>query len=104
MDFCKFEGGTLEEKVIKLFEYARSKPQEEVEDLIIRFILFQKDRIDKKEITAGTLRNYTKAIKLFCRMNRTNVTWDVISSSLPKVKQYANDRIPTIDTIDKSKT
>ncbi len=101
LDFCNFEGGTPEVKAIKFFEYARSNHQEDVEDLIIRFILFQKNRIDKKEITAGTLRNYTKAIKLFCRMNRTDVTWDVISSSLPKVKQYANDRIPTIDEIKK---
>ncbi len=98
-DFCKFEGAIVEEKAINFFEFAKCKSQEEIEDLIIRFILFQKERIDKKEITSGTLRNYTKAIKLFCRMNRLNITWDVISSSLPKVKQYANDRIPTIDEI-----
>ena len=64
-------------------------------------MLFQKDRIDKKEITAGTLRNYVKAIKLSCRMNSINIFWDIILRSLPKVKQHANDRIPTVQEIKK---
>ena len=34
----------------------------------------------------SSLRNYVKAIKLFCRMNRINICWDIISHSLPKVK------------------
>src|ERR671931_105230 len=83
LDFCKFEGLNIEQKANKFCDFVKSKSQEEVEDLIIRFILFQKDRIDKKEITPGTLRNYVKAIKLFCRMNRINVFWDIISRSLP---------------------
>jgi integrase len=64
-------------------------------------VSFQKERIDRHEITAGTLRNYIKAIKLFCRMNRINISWDIIVRYLPKVKQYANDRIPTVDEIKK---
>ena len=64
-------------------------------------MLFQKERIDKKEITSGTLRNYVKAIKLFCKMNRINIFWDIISRSLPKVKQHANDRIPKVEEIKK---
>jgi integrase len=34
-------------------------------------------------------------------MNRINVFWDMISRSLPKVKQYANDPVPTTDEIKK---
>lgn len=64
-------------------------------------MLYQKERIDKKEITSGTLRNYVKAIKLFCKMNRINIFWDMISRSLPKVKQHANDRIPKVEEIKK---
>jgi hypothetical protein len=101
LDFCKFEGLDIEQKTIKFCDFVKSKSQEEVEDLIIRFVLFQKDRIDKKEITPGTLRNYVKAIKLFCRMNRINIFWDIILPSLPKVKHYANDRIPTVEEIKK---
>ncbi|MFZ0326973.1 MAG: hypothetical protein WAL66_06675, partial [Nitrososphaeraceae archaeon] len=65
------------------------------------FVIFQKERIDRSEITAGTLRNYVKALKLFCRMNRITISWDLIARSLPKVKQYANDRIPTVEEIRK---
>jgi hypothetical protein len=101
LDSCKFEGFDVEEKAIKFSNFARSKSQEEVEDLVIRFILSQKERIDKKEITSGTLRNYVKAIKLFCRMNRINISWDIISHSLPRVKQHANDRIPKVEEIKK---
>lgn len=101
LDFCKFEGSNVEEKVQSFYDFARTKSQDEIEDLIIRFVLFQKERIDSKEITPGTLRNYLKAIKLFCKMNRINLFWDVISRSLPRVKQYANDRVPTIDEIKK---
>ena len=101
LDFCKFDGLDIEDKSLKFSLFAKSKTQEEVEDLVMTFVLFQKERIDKKEITAGTLRNYVKAIKLFCRMNRINIFWDMISKSLPKVKQYANDRIPTLEEITK---
>ncbi len=101
LDFCKFEGLDVEQKAIKFSLFAKSKSQEEVEDFVIRFVLFQKERIDRQEITSGTLRNYVKAVKLFCRMNRINILWDLISRSLPKVKQHANDRIPKVEEIKK---
>jgi hypothetical protein len=34
-------------------------------------------------------------------MNRINIFWDMISRSLPKVKQHANDRIPSLEEIKK---
>jgi hypothetical protein len=54
LDFCKFEGLDVEQKAIKFFCFAKSKSQEEVEDLVIRFVLLHKDRIDKEEITSGS--------------------------------------------------
>jgi integrase len=101
LDFCKFEGFDVEQKSVEFFRFAKNKSQDEVEDIIIRFVSFQKERIDRHEITAGTLRNYVKAIKLFCRMNRISISWDIIVRYLPKVKQYANDRIPTVDEMRK---
>jgi hypothetical protein len=35
---------------------------------IMGFLQFQKERVEKREITAATLRNLVKAIKLFCEM------------------------------------
>ncbi len=51
LDFCKFEGLDVEQKAIKFSLFAKSKSQEEVEDFVIRFVLFQKERIDRQEIT-----------------------------------------------------
>lgn len=101
MDFGKFEGLDVEQKAAKFCDFVRSNNSEEVEDLVIRFVLFQKERIDKQEITPGTLRNYIKALKLFCKMNRINIFWEVISRSLPQVKHHSNDRIPTEEEIKK---
>jgi hypothetical protein len=51
LDFCKFEGlDIVEQKAIKFCDFVKSKFQEEVEDLIIRFILFQRERIDKNRL------------------------------------------------------
>jgi hypothetical protein len=36
---------------------------------IIKFLQFQKDRTQKGEITAATLRNFVKSIKLFCEVS-----------------------------------
>jgi hypothetical protein len=35
-------------------------------NVIIRFLQYQKERVEKEEITGATLRNFVKAIKLFC--------------------------------------
>ena len=35
---------------------------------ILQFLGVQKERFNRKEITAGTIRNYVKSIKLFCQM------------------------------------
>ena len=39
---------------------------------IVKFLQFQKDRVEKEEITGATLRNFIKAIKLFCEMSSIN--------------------------------
>ena len=36
---------------------------------IVKFLQFQKERVEKEEITGATLRNFVKAIKLFCEMS-----------------------------------
>jgi hypothetical protein len=68
---------------------------------ILKFIQFQKDRVDRKEITAATVRNYVKSIKLFCEMADIPIPWRKITRGLPKGRKYADDRIPTIEEIRK---
>jgi hypothetical protein len=62
---------------------------------------FHLDRVNRKEITGATVRNYLKSIKLFCEMADIPVTWKKITRGLPRGKNYADDRIPTIEEIQK---
>jgi hypothetical protein len=68
---------------------------------IVKFFQFQRERVEKEEITGATLRNFVKAIKLFCEMSDVPVTWKKISRGLPKIRRYADDRAPTIEEIQK---
>lgn len=66
---------------------------------IIKFLQFQKERVKQKEITAATLRNFVKIIKLFCDMSDILIQWKKITRGLPKSRKYTDDRAPTIDEI-----
>jgi hypothetical protein len=58
------------------------------------FLDFQKERVRRRELAAGTLKNY-RAAKLFCEMNDLILNWKKISKGLPRAKNSSNDRAPT---------
>ena len=66
-----------------------------------RFVVYQKDRMERKEIVAATIFNYLKPIKLLCEMNDVNVKWKKITTGLPKERKYAEDRAPLIEEVQK---
>lgn len=66
---------------------------------IMAFLQFQKERVDKREITGATLRNFVKPIKLLCEMSDIPVPWKKIARGLPKIRRFADDRAPTIEEI-----
>lgn len=70
-------------------------------NVIIQFLQYQKSRVNRKEITGSTLRNYVKVLKLFCEMNDFLVPWKKLTRGLPKAKNYADDRVPRLDEIQK---
>jgi hypothetical protein len=86
---------------LKIEEKARIFASKGKEDInwaftnILRFIHFQKERVDRKEISGATVRNYAKSIKLFCDMADIPIPWKKIARGLPKGRKYADDRIPT---------
>ena len=47
------------------------------------------------------MRNYVKAIMLFCDMNDILITWKKITLGLLNGRRYADDRAPTIYEIIK---
>jgi integrase len=68
---------------------------------ILKFLRFQKERVENEEISPATLQNFVKAIKLFCEMSDIDITWKKITLGLPKTKRYANDRAPTLEEIQR---
>jgi hypothetical protein len=68
---------------------------------IVSFLQFQKERVERGEITAATLSNFVKPIKLFCEMSDLEVPWKKITRGLPRPREAANDRAPTIEEIQK---
>ena len=68
---------------------------------VITFLHFQKERVHSGEITASTLRNFIKAIKLFCDSCDLDIPWKKLMKGLPRAVQAANDRAPTLEEIQK---
>ena len=68
LDFINFgleNKNNIEERCNEFAYKGRSEIKWAVEQ-VIRFLQFQKDRVEEGEITPSTLRNYVKSIKLFC--------------------------------------
>ena len=89
-DFIEFE---IEDKHI---EYRCNKFAEKSRDnenwtlsQIIRFLQYQKERVENKEITSGTLKNFVKSLKVFCEMADISIPWKKITRGLPNARQSA---------------
>jgi hypothetical protein len=86
--------GTMEEPAKTFTERGKKEP-DWVFVSVVRFVQNQKERIANGEINPATLRNYTKAVKLFCEMNDIIVPWKKITRGLPRPRRFADDRAPT---------
>lgn len=91
---------TLQERCIMFTDKARSENGWLV-NVIIQFLQYQKNRVKSREITGSILRNYVKVVKLFCEMKDLYVPWKKLTRGLPKAKNYADDRVPRLDEIQK---
>jgi integrase len=100
--FFSFIGikGEVEEQC-RIFIEKVNKDNEFAFRSIISFLHTQKERVDRKEITGSTIRNYIKAIKLFTEMNDISISWKKIIRGLPKGRKSADDRASTLDEIRK---
>jgi integrase len=98
--FIGIEGDTIEQRCQSFVEKAKKENNWAFRN-VIAFLQFQKDRVNRKEITGSTVRNYVKAIKLFTEMNDIVILWKKITRGLPKGKKCADDRAPTIEEIRK---
>jgi hypothetical protein len=51
---------------------------------ILEFLQIQKERFNRKGITAGTIRNYVESIKLFCQMADVSIPWEKLQEDFPE--------------------
>jgi hypothetical protein len=100
-DFLKLEGTTIEEKSVQFVKKAEIEGNQWVFNNVLKFMLYQSDRVNRKEIVGSTVQNYLKSIKLFCEMADISIQWKKITRGLPKGKSYADDRIPTDEEIQR---
>jgi hypothetical protein len=71
-------------------------------DNIMKYSQHHRQRVERKEITGSTLRNYIKPIKLFREQMDIGIPWKKIMRGMPKGRRYANDRAPTVEEIRKT--
>jgi hypothetical protein len=97
-DFVFSDTDDIHKQAIEFIRKAKGNDQF-VYTSFLNFILAQNRRVDKKEITAGTVRNYYKAAKLFAEMNDIIINWKRIAKGLLKEKEYGEDRAPTVEEL-----
>lgn len=104
LDHLRLPGATIEEQAQVFIRKAREDPYWAQENIIL-FLDFHKQRVQRREISAGTLKNYYSPIKAFFDAHEDNlpsIKWKRIARALPKSKTYSsNDRAPTIGEIRK---
>jgi hypothetical protein len=102
LDFIQFETEVkeMEKRCNNFAEKGKSNINWTINQ-IIRFLHFQKERVEKDDITAATLKNFIKSLKVFCDSADLDIPWKKVTRGLPKGRQAANDRAPTIEEIRK---
>ncbi|HEY6536450.1 MAG TPA: hypothetical protein VIY08_11740 [Candidatus Nitrosocosmicus sp.] len=98
LDYTQVPEDSIEERLIIFYNKAKENPQW-LQNSIINFMIYQKERVSNGEIEASTISNYYKPIKLFCDVNDVLLNWKFISRGIPKGKHASDDRAPTIDEI-----
>lgn len=99
-DFIELPGLTMEERCNNFAQKGKAESKWVLNN-ILKFLHSQKERVERKEITGATLRNYVKTIKLFCEMNDILIPWKKITRGLPRGRKYADDRAPSLEEIQR---
>lgn len=99
-EHAEIKGDSLQAKAISFSNTAAREPSWAF-NTVLRFLEGQIARVNNKEISGSTVRNYVKAIKLFCEMADIPIPWKKLTRGLPRARNYADDIIPSLDEIRK---
>ena len=80
LDFLNLEG-SVNEQAKQFWIKAKENPKW-VENNLMEFIRFQKERTISGEISESTVPNYYRATKLFCEMNDIILNWKKIARKI----------------------
>ena len=78
--------------------FAKESPSS-AEKRIISLLSQDRLKIERGEITAGTVNNWLKAVRLFLEMNDIILNWKKIKRMLPTIRRYALDRVATLEEL-----
>lgn len=106
--FLRIEGDDVWDQSVAFIKRFKKNPlnednEHELERQLIMFASYQKERMEKEGISPSTIKNYFKAIKLFCQSSHlsSKVEWKLVSKALPRGFNSADDRAPTLEEIQK---
>jgi hypothetical protein len=102
-DYLHLPGSTVDEQG-QVFLHNARRDSDYANDKIREYILTNRDRVDRGEITPGSLKGLFTPIKTFCDGYddvTAKVNWKRIRKSMPPIQHYSDDRAPTIEEIRK---
>lgn len=100
-EFIGIEGNTIQEKSLNFITTAKSEGSQWVFNCVLRFMSYQVDRVNNREIGGSTVQNYLKSVKLYFDIADIPTQWKKITRGLPRGKSFADDRIPSDEELQK---
>jgi hypothetical protein len=79
-------------------QFAKENPSA-AEKKIISLLSEDRLKLERGKITAGTINNWLKAVRLFLERNDIVVNWKKIKRMLPTIRRYALERVPTLEEL-----
>ena len=79
-------------------QFAKESPSA-AEKKILSLLSQDRLKIERGEITAGTVNNWLKTVRLFLEMNDVILNWKKIKRMLPTIRRYALDKVPTLEEL-----
>jgi hypothetical protein len=92
--------GSLDKQSTEFLVRAR-KDIEWAEKGLKYFIREKKSKVDEGQLAEASIRNFYKPVRLFCKVHKITLSWDMITMTIPTGRRFANDRAPTKEEVEK---